>query len=240
MKAEYKTRHTWRAQLLRVCLHVWVLKLLQVALRSWCFRLRLAYRGMITLLLNVNIVDESINGCNIYLTCIFLYFGDNYVKGSRVSRSSAHQFLHHHWYQQNPQTSVSRTASCVPYMGTTTHTPVTVQHAVNPLHRGMSASFIFSSCVQSSVWSFGFCGLIYLVITSNWFLSSSCSDFESHIFIYKEWFTDLFLYALERWVLHHSSRWSGKSFVLLFASLLDSYLVVDFFGFLLGCKETLM
>lgn len=127
-----------------------------------------------SVLLNVNIVDESINGCNIYLTCIFLYFGDNYVKGSRVSRSvhsSAHQFLRHHWYQQNPQTSVSRTTSCVPYMGTTTHTPVTVQHAVNPLHRGMSASFIFSSCVQSSVWSFGFCGLIYLVITSNWFLS---------------------------------------------------------------------
>lgn len=28
-------------------------------------------------------------------------------------------------------------------MGTTTHIPVTVQHAPNPLHQVMSASFIF-------------------------------------------------------------------------------------------------
>lgn len=64
--------------------------------RFVCFCLRLAYRGMVTVLLNVNIVDESINGCNIYLTCIFLYFSDNYVKESRVSRSiqsSAHPLL---------------------------------------------------------------------------------------------------------------------------------------------------
>lgn len=72
-----------------------------------CFCLRLAYRGDDnSVLLNVNIVDESINGCNIYLTCIFLYFSDNYVKESRVSRpvhSSALPRL----------TSEQQTSSCV-------------------------------------------------------------------------------------------------------------------------------
>ncbi len=124
-------------------------------------------------------------------------------------------------------------------MGTTTHIPVTVQHTVNPLHQVMSALFIFRIyCMLNHEFDrLGFVAL-YLVMTSNWFLLSSfVSDFKSHIFIYEEWLADSFLYALKRQVLHHSSGWFTKVLSLCFDSILDSYLVVDFFGFLWGVKK---
>lgn len=114
-----------------------------------------------------------------------------------------------HWYQQSPPTSCQWNSFFVPCIGNTTHMPVTVQHTVNTTHLITTALFILQLyCMFNHL---GFVAL-YFVTTSKWFrlIDSFFSDFKSHIFIYKELLTYLFLYALIRWVLHHSSGWLGE------------------------------
>lgn len=95
VKAGYKTKQSWPAHLFLVCLHVST-PAASGCSRFVCFLSQTCISGAGEdnfMFLNVNIVDESINDCNIYLTSIYLYCYDNYVNESRVIRpidSSAH------------------------------------------------------------------------------------------------------------------------------------------------------
>lgn len=76
---------------------------------------------------------------------------------------------------------------------------------------------------------------LYLVMTLNWFpLSLFGSDFESHIFIYKEWFPDVL--GLFPQKAGFAPQFMQK-FCPCVCQYTSMYSVVEFFGFLWGVKK---